>query len=104
MCYKNISALNKNRTLKRRRIEIKKVLKYTVPIGISFSLELPKGAEISTVWEQCGKPQIWFVADTENPKETRNFRLILTGHPIKYIGSFELEKGSFLGHLFEIKK
>lgn len=88
-----------------------KVYKYTVLVQNCSSLELPRGAKILTVQEQHGEPQIWALVNPGNPMETRNFRLAGTGHPIEedeevlnYIGTFQLLGGSFIGHLFELKK
>ncbi|MBU2634917.1 hypothetical protein KJ841_00375 [Patescibacteria group bacterium] len=76
-----------------------------------FSLDLPEGAKILTVQEQHGEPQIWALVNPGSPTETRNFRLAGTGHPIKgdkellnYVGTFQLAGGSFIGHLFELRK
>lgn len=47
----------------------------------------------------------------ERELEERNFRLAGTGHRIEeeqeklsFIGTFQLYGGSFIGHLFEIKR
>ncbi|MFA5392497.1 MAG: hypothetical protein WC306_02255 [Candidatus Paceibacterota bacterium] len=87
------------------------IYKYTIPVLDYFFLKLPLGAKILSVQEQYDRPQIWALVDPQNPTETRNFRLAGTGHPIKeakeilnFIGAFQLEKGTFIGHLFEIKK
>jgi len=76
-----------------------------------FSLKLPKGAKILTVQVQRDKPQLWALVNPKSPAETRNFRLVGTGHLIKeseenlnYIGTFQLFNGDFIGHLFEIRK
>ena len=87
------------------------VYKYTIPTDEDyFSFGLPKGAKILTVREQHGKLQLWALVKQGEPDETRNFRLAGTGHPIKespetlnYIGTFQLEGGSIIGHIFEIK-
>ena len=88
-----------------------KVYKYPVPIKDYFSLELPKGAKILTVQTQRGEPQIWALVNPGNPTETRNFRFAGTGHPItesekelNYIGTFQLQGGGFIGHIFEIRE
>ena len=89
---------------------MKTIWKYTILISDVFSLELPQGAKILTVQEQYGKPQIWVLVNSDNPLETRIFRLVGTGHPIEiedskleYIGTFQVAGGSFIGHLFEIR-
>ncbi len=90
-------------------VEMRRVYKYTIPLGY-FSLELPQGARILTVHEQHGEPQIWVLVNPDKSfTETRNFMIVGTGHPIekneevlKYIGTFQLVGGDFIGHLFEI--
>jgi len=88
---------------------MRRIYKYPIPLGY-FSLGLPKGAKILTVHEQHGEPQIWALVNPDEPfTETRNFRVVGTGHPIgeneevlRYIGTFQLDGGNFIGHLFEI--
>jgi len=87
------------------------VYKYAVPVEDYFSLELSQGAKILTVQVQHDSPQIWALVNPESPTETRHFRLAGTGHSIQengevlnYLGTFQLARGGFIGHLFEIKK
>ncbi len=70
---------------------------------------MPIDAEILTVQIQYGAPFIWAKVNPENGKEKRTFRIAGTGHGLEennliYIGTFQLEGGKFMGHLFEIKK
>jgi len=56
-----------------------------------------------------GEPYLYALVDLDAKLETRKFRFAGTGHPIKerdlkYIGTFQLQGGNFVGHLFEIKK
>jgi len=88
------------------------IFKYPVPIEDHFILELPKNAKILAVQIQRGAPQLWAMVDSETEKEARHFRLSETGHPlgedylriINYIGTFQMENGALVFHLFEIKK
>jgi len=88
------------------------IFKYPVPIEDHFALELPKDAKILTVQIQRDTPQLWAMVDSETEKETRHFRLSGTGHPlgddylriINYVGTFQIESGALVFHLFEIKK
>lgn len=90
-----------------------KVFKYTIQEEAEdyFSLPLPKGAKILSVQEQGDEPQIWALVDSNAPEEKRNFLLVGTGHPIKenpealnFIGTFQIDGGAYVGHLFEIIK
>ena len=86
-----------------------KIYKYAFEVAGQFPLILPIRAEILTVQVQKGRPVIWAIVDTAEEKtEEREFRIIGTGHDIsdnlktlKYIGTFQLKEGSFIGHLFE---
>ena len=76
-----------------------------------FSIHMPKGAEILTVQtdEKNNHPTIWALVDPEQEKEVRFFELFGTGHEIhsdmgverKYIGTYQYQKGVFVGHIFE---
>lgn len=89
------------------------VFKYGIPITIAglFTIELPKGAKILTAQGQHNHPQMWALVDDKSTKETRRFLLVGTGDSIDnnpetldYIGTFQLNGGASIKHLFEIKK
>lgn len=77
----------------------------------AFSLRMPRGAEILTVQVQHGKPQIWAKVDPTAPVESRRFALFGTGHRIpderesehalRYVGTFQVDGGALVFHLFE---
>ncbi len=73
-----------------------------------IKIEMPKDAEILTVQSQNTYPMIWAKVNPNNELEIRNFRIYGTGHKIneeeklKYIGTFQMAGGNFIGHLFEI--
>lgn len=87
--------------------------KYEIPSPKTapyFSIDLPQDAKILTVQSQNNKPQIWALVDSENPKETRNFSVVATGgrinkekEKLNYIGTFQMDEGNFVGHVFEEK-
>lgn len=88
------------------------IYKYDVPGEGCFELELPVRAQILTVQVQYGKPRIWALGDTEEKFEVRYFELITTGGHYKvdpykierYIGTFQMEEGALVFHLFEMHK
>lgn len=90
---------------------MRKIYKYPTQHTAKFSIKMPKGAEILCVQidEKTDDPCIWALVDPSNPDEYRDFELFGTGHEIfydmgierKYIGTFQLAKGSFVGHIFE---
>jgi hypothetical protein len=87
------------------------IFKYPIMADGSLVIALPKGAKILDVQAQHGNPFIWALVDDEAPKEKRVFEIYGTGHPIKniteptareYIGTFQLNGGSLVFHLFEL--
>ena len=82
--------------------------KYLVPIEDKISIELPIGAKILSFQSQHNRPTIWVLVDPNAPKETRNFRIFGTGHPIdpqfsfdEYIGTCLMNETELVWHLFE---
>jgi hypothetical protein len=77
----------------------------------SFRIKMPKGAEILTIQidEKDNVPCIWALVDPNNEQEVRHFDLYGTGYDIphdmgierKYIGSYQYQRGQFVGHVFE---
>jgi hypothetical protein len=76
-----------------------------------FTITMPKSAEILCVQtDQINNhPTIWAIVDPEAEVEDRHFELHGTGHTIdenmwmgrKYIGTYQYQKGDFVGHVFE---
>jgi len=73
--------------------------------------ELPRGAQVLTVQVQRGEPHMWVLCDPEVPKSLRKFMVVGTGHVFDlpahrlgcpYIGTFQLEGGALVFHVFEI--
>ena len=70
------------------------------------NVEMPKGAEILTVQTQNEKPCIWALVNPDAEKEERAFVIYGTGHyfqliDYKYIGTFQLNEGRLVFHVFE---
>lgn len=86
---------------------MKQVFKYPLEhINQKYKFLMPEGAEILTLQLQRGQPCMWALVETDNPSEARVFELVGTGDTLKhdgrYIGTFQLDNGEFVGHLFEI--
>ena len=86
------------------------IWKYKIPLTDEFSLDMPGDPQMLTVQVQ---PQqgimLWALVDPRRSNQTRHFRLAGTGHPIDYephdlrfVGSFQLEEGALIFHLFEV--
>lgn len=86
------------------------VHKYRVGLSDLFAVEMPRGAQILDVQVQRGTPQMWALVDPAAPIERRQFRLVGTGHHFKlfedqqpkHVGTFQLDSGALVFHLFEI--
>lgn len=85
------------------------VFKYPLPIDDIVTIGLPEGAQVLTVQVQKGEPYIWVLEDTVQPLRPRHFRVARTGHPLqpgfalRYIGTFQMDGGAWVFHLFEIE-
>jgi hypothetical protein len=88
------------------------IWKFPLAILDGQFLQLPKG-EILTVQVQDGDPYIWIKHDPDEAFIPRFIEIYGTGHEIqptepgyerKYIGSFQMIGGAFVGHVFEIVK
>lgn len=85
------------------------IWKYDIKIGGLNHLFLPVYSKVLCVQVQNENPVIWVKVNPENRKEDRCFSVFGTGFEIEtkdvekiYIGSFQLNDGSFVGHLFEL--
>lgn len=79
--------------------------KFPIPVQASFEVAMPAGP-VKYVAVQGGGPFMWVRVDpTSDARVTRRFHVRCTGHPIegdlRYLGSFMLHDGAFVGHLFE---
>ena len=87
---------------------MKTIWKYPLSGSSYQSIEMPRGAKILDVQNQSGKPCIWALVDTEQPHEIRNFLVYGTGWKIegtpgKFIGTFQLDGGAYVFHLFDFQ-
>jgi hypothetical protein len=90
---------------------MKTIWKYETPLEDEFVITMPKGAEILCIQQdqKTFKPCIWAMVETENVPEKRFFELFGTGKLVyfdmgidrKYLGTYQYQKGEFVGHLFE---
>jgi len=86
---------------------VKQVWKFSLPATGTFELEMPVGARVLAVQTQNHSPFMWALVDPDAPKEQRRFRIVGTGHPAHdepYLGTFQLQGGSFVFHLFEVPR
>jgi hypothetical protein len=82
------------------------VWKYPLKVEDKQWVELPRGAKILSVDVQNGTPCLWAQVDTEAVTDRILIVTHGTGHPMKsnnmqFIGTYQLEGGSFIGHVFK---
>jgi hypothetical protein len=90
----------------------KTIWKFELDIENYKKFEMPKNAEILTLQTQNKIPCLWALVDPSNDRETRTFEVYGTGHPIhhdmrtsrNYIGTFQLNRGRSVFHVFEYKR
>jgi len=90
---------------------MKTIWKFETPFEDKFTIEMPTESEILCVQEdqKSGIPYVWALVYPENSKVERYFELFGTGNFVhedmgvdkKYIGTYQVDNGSFVGHLFE---
>lgn len=97
-------------TVDNRR-DMKTIYKYDLIADDYVELAMPRNAWILSVKLQKGIPRIWALVDTEQPLETRTFRIAGTGHPIEeptnklqFVGTFLMVEENLVFHLFEVIK
>jgi DNA-directed RNA polymerase subunit RPC12/RpoP len=88
---------------------IRKIFKYPLPVDDEIAISMPEGSEILTVQVQGTMPYIWAIVDTDAPITTRYLCIRGTGHAFKgnegkYIGTYQLDNGALVFHVFEERK
>lgn len=85
---------------------MKTIYKYPLEIKDYQAIDMPIGAEILTVQTQNAIPCIWAMVDPDLASVKYEFGLFGTGFQIsdefkgKYIGTYQLSDGAFVGHVF----
>ena len=84
---------------------MKEIRKWKLEPSVTV-ISMPIKAEILCVQSQFDAPCIWAVVDTNKPYEDRIFKVHGTGwkvpeDPGEYIGTFQLEGGALVFHVFE---
>lgn len=87
------------------------IYKYEIELQDDFEIQMPgKKAEVLDVQVQHGTPFIWALVNPGATKETYRFRLRGTGHDATsiigwyYIGTFQIDGGDLVFHLFSEKQ
>ena len=90
---------------------MKTIWKFEIPLSLSFTIKMPIDAKILCidVDQKNGCPCIWALVNPEEAKMKRYFEIYGTGMGIycdmgidrKYIGTFQLNSGALVFHVFE---
>ncbi|KKK66100.1 hypothetical protein LCGC14_2967480 [marine sediment metagenome] len=72
-----------------------------------YEISMPVYSEFLSVGTQHNKPVMWFKVETQTDRITRKFIIVGTGRKVepisaKYLGTFLLNEGYFVGHVFEL--
>ena len=91
---------------------MKTIWKFKLPFEKEFKILMPTKSKILCIQrdEKDNCPCLWALVNPENQKEPRYFKLFGTGHTIEdeedfeleYIGTYQYQKGEFVGHIFEV--
>lgn len=86
---------------------MKKIWKFPLEVTDLQKIRIPKNSTLLTVQAQREVPCLWALVETDKESEERFIRIAGTGHPVlekifRYVGTFQLAKGSFIGHVFEV--
>ena len=91
---------------------MKKVIwKFPLKVPDVQDIEIPHGSILLSVQPQNGDPCLWvLVYDTKAEKEVIRLRTIGTGHnitaddfdPKDFLGTYQIDNGSFVGHVFQV--
>ena len=82
------------------------IWKFELEVTDEQLIEIPAGSLLLDVQVQHGTPCLWARVEPEAEKVKRRIFTHGTGHPVPettgdYIGSYQLQGGAFVGHVFE---
>ena len=85
---------------------MKTIFKYPLEVTDEQTLEMPSGARILTVQTQHNVPCLWALVPIAAPMMQRRIITHGTEHPVppttgEYIGTYQLDGGSLIFHVFE---
>jgi hypothetical protein len=72
----------------------------------TMQLLLPVDAMVLSIQTQFNAPQMWILLDSDLPKTLRRFIVLPTGVsvpdvPLNYCGTFQINDGALIFHVFE---
>ncbi len=85
---------------------MKTIWKFELKVQDVQEISMPHEAEMLTVQIQGGIPYLWCLVAPDMHKRVYIIKTIGTGHAVsdefdsKYIGTYQLASGNFVGHVF----
>lgn len=85
---------------------VRTIWKFDVLVADQFELDMPADAHVISVQVQHGSVRMWAVVNPTAALTKRKFHVLGTGHAFKgqpgnFIGTFQLQGGDLVFHLFE---
>jgi len=82
------------------------IFKYPLEVTNRQIIQMPKGADILCIQVQKGLPCLWVNVNDKHELQDYIIETFGTGHNVnfgvrKYIGTYQLNGGSFVGHVFK---
>lgn len=82
------------------------IWKFSLQATDAQTISMPKGAQVLTVQSQRGIPALWAIVDPDAEEGDRTFLTYGTGQPItvspgEYAGTYQLQGGALVFHVFE---
>ena len=84
----------------------KSIWKFPVPIMGRVRIEMPEDAKVLFAAVQHDEPCFWAEVSPDNKTVMRDFRIYGTGHrlpddPGRYLGTFIMNQGTLVFHVYE---
>lgn len=85
---------------------MKAIHKFPLPVETECFVPMPRRAEVLCVQVQNGTPFVWALVDTKEKVTAKHWFFVYgTGHETfeqgKYLGTFQLEGGALVFHVFD---
>ena len=88
---------------------MKTIYKYNIEISPKFELDMPENFKILSVQTQNNQPVFWAEIDKNNEVKRYEFSVMGTGQtteengrPMLYLGTFQVNDGTFVGHFYQL--
>ena len=83
-----------------------KIWKYPLEVSDAQRVNMPAGAKLLCIQVQRGVPMLWALVNSENEVEPRFLLTVGTGHRCpgglgSYVGTYQIDSGFLVFHVFE---